>query len=527
MDSKQQHQVKQVIDILVGKSTLIISLLLIALTAGLAYYLITPKIYRATALLSYERQRINPSRMSPEQEQRIRDMVGTLSQVVISRHNLEGIISQYKLYEKARQQLPIEDIIELMRENITISPSARGDTFQVSFTSSDQNRVYRVTNALASKFIEENLKYREERATETSAYTEDELAMAKEVLDKKEAVMRDYKLKYYNEMPEQRDSNLSRLTALHEQYQASQTSVQDLERTKVMIQEQIAYRNRLMAPVTSSTDSGDDTDITSNQSISSYEKLARLQGYLDSLLIKYTDRHPEVKRTKNLIAKLEKDVSLLSGQQDQPQPDRRKAEPVIQDPEIVQLKLQLKEIDLSVAELRREQTQMRKAIQQYEAWVDKTPVREAEWASLTRDYNELRKHYDHLVSQNLQAESVEHLEKKQKGSKFKIIDQARFPEKPYAPDFKKILLMATIGGLGLGCAIAFLFNIVDTSFRDVGDLESYLGLPVSCSIPYIETKKELNVKKIKRVSFGILFMLYGAGLIGITLYFFQQGRIIF
>ncbi len=528
MDSKQQHQIKQVIDILVGKSSLIISLLLLALTVGLVYYLITPKTYRATVLLSYEQQRINPSRMSPEQGQRIRDMVGTLSQVVTSRHNLEGIIAQFNLYEGIRRELPIEDIVEMMRDKIKIIPSARGNTFQVSFIDSDQNKVYKVANALASKFIEENLKYREERATETSAYTEDELIMAKEVLDKKEQVMRDFKLKYYNEMPDQRDSNLARLASLNEQYQASQASLQELERTKVMIQEQIAYRKRLATPMTSdSGSSGENGDITTNLSISTYEKLERLRGYLDSLLIKYTERHPEVKRTRNLIAKLEKEVEELGLKESRDKEEQRVVEPVVQDPEIIQLKLQLKEISMSGAELRREQEKIRKEIKQYEEWIEKTPIREAEWAALTRDYNELRKHYDHLVSQNLQAKSVEHLEKKQKGSKFKIIDRARFPEKPFAPDFKKILLMATAAGLGFGCAIAFFFNIIDTSFRDVSDLESYLGVAVSCAIPYVETKKEIKVKKIKRMSFTILLVIYCATLVGVTIYFYQTGRVVF
>ena len=103
----------------------------------------------------------------------------------------------------------------------------------------------KVTNTLASLFIEENLKYREERATETSKYTESELAMSKKVLDEKELLMRDYKLKYFNEMPEQRQGNLAQLQALIQQNQGIQNSIQELERTKVMAQEQAGMQQRL------------------------------------------------------------------------------------------------------------------------------------------------------------------------------------------------------------------------------------------------------------------------------------------
>ena len=53
--------------------------------------------------------------------------------------------------------------------------------------------------------------------------------MAKKVMDEKENAMRDYKMKYYNEMPEHREANMSQLTALQVQYQGRQDSIQDLE----------------------------------------------------------------------------------------------------------------------------------------------------------------------------------------------------------------------------------------------------------------------------------------------------------
>ncbi len=71
--------------------------------------------------------------------------------------------------------------------------------------------------------------------------------MAKKVMDVEEQTMRDFKLKYYNEMPEQRAGNLERLNRLNEQSQRLQESIQNLERTKIMAQEQSAMMQRLMA----------------------------------------------------------------------------------------------------------------------------------------------------------------------------------------------------------------------------------------------------------------------------------------
>ncbi len=497
--------------------------ILAAVTIGLGIYLRMPKLYRCRALLSYEKQQINPGRMAPEREgQRLRDTVSTLSEQVMSRNNLEEFIKQFDLYPEARKKLPIEDVIELMRKNIKVTPSSRGDTFTVTFQGKEQYKVLKVTNALAAKFIEENLKYREERATETSKYTQDELNMAKAVLDKKEQAMRDFKLKHYNEMPEQRADNLARLTALHEQYQSIQDSIQDLERTRVMAQEQIALRKRLGNALAGNSLSGSGNK-PADHPMGKYERLQRLKQYLASLLGKYTDKHPEVRRTRQMIAKLEAD---LRANPDMGPSTTRKISRVSLDPEVQQLLVQVKGIDLNIKKLKNDQKDVQASIKQYEKYIEATPVREAQWNALTRDYNELRHNYDYLVSQNLQAASVEHLERKQKGSKFKIIDPARFPDKPFKPDFKKMLLLAMGAGGGIGIGLTLFFDFVDTSFKDIGEIEEQLGVKVISAVPYIGLDVETKNKRFLFLLSVIFFAFYTLILIGVMGYLYLHGKII-
>jgi hypothetical protein len=161
------------------------------------------------------------------------------------------------------------------------------------------------------------------------------------------------------------------------------------------------------------------------------------------------------------------------------------------------IQAQIKQIDNNIAQLREQQAKIPPQIEKYQAWIEAVPTREAEWTGLTRDYTELRRHYDQLVAQNLQAQSVENLERSQKGSKFKIVDSARLPEKPFKPNFMKMLLVAVGVGLGLSFGTIMLLDFVDTSFKDVAEVEDYIGVPVICAIPFIE--KEAETKKEKRV----------------------------
>lgn len=482
------------------------------MTLGLLAYLQMPKIYESKALLSYEQQQINPAKMDPEQGRlRLREALATLQELVTSQSSLEKLMTQFSLYTQERERLPIQDVLTIIRKNIEIKPLAQGDVFSVSFQGSNPEIVVKMTNALASMFIEENLKYREERATETSKYTESELAMAKKALDAKEQVMRDYKLKNFNEMPEQRQSNIEQLQNLIKQQQGYQTSIQELERTKIMVQEQASMQMRLSAmQMAIETPGGSNMRLPESNGA----RLARLRTYLNGLMTKYTENHPEVVRTKQQIAQLEKQVA--SGQESVSETHTSQAPRTnfTAAMENQRLQLQVKEIDASLKDMRVQQAKLPAEIAKYQQWIAAAPVREAEWSALTRDYNEMRKHYDELVSQNLQAQSAENLERNQKGSKFKVVDPARLPEKPVKPNALRILLMAVAAGLGIGYGLILCLDFMDTSFQDVRELEEYIGIPVVCAVPRIampsEVKRETLVSRVSALlilGYGILFLI--------------------
>ena len=211
LNQEQRQQVKRFIDIFLRRKKFIIICMFIAITIGLGHYIRAPKIYRSSSLIMYQ-QKINPTQMSPDKG-RFQDTLSTVNQQINSRSSLEGMIMQFDLYRNARARLPMEDVVAMMRKHISVKPGRSGNSFEVSYRGAVPRTVLLVTNALASKFIEEHIRLREETVSETSAYIKDELNMAKEALNKKEAAMRDYTLKYYNEMPQQRETNIARLNA--------------------------------------------------------------------------------------------------------------------------------------------------------------------------------------------------------------------------------------------------------------------------------------------------------------------------
>lgn len=524
MNEKTQQLVKKYFDIILARKTLIVTLIFIAVLGGLVTYYKTPKVYQATSLLIYEKQAVNPSKMSPDIKDRVREIVSTLMQQVTSRSSLEKIIKDFNLYPEMREKLPLEDVIESMHQVIEISPT-KGDIFQVSFSGSDPKKVLRVTNALASKFIEENLKYREERASETSSYIANELQLSKQSLDKKEQTMRDYKLKYYNELPEQREINVARANTLQVKLQGVQDNIQELERTKIVLQEQIGQRRQLLQNASSSMVAS----ATEGKNVPGgdpYQKLAQMHSYLDALLVKYKETHPEVKRIRKSIDALEAQLSANGNPGTEDKGGRRSSNNLIsRDPVLQAAAIQQRDLERNLVELRVDEKELRAQIQKFEEWIAAAPVREAEWSALTRDYTQFKSHYDFLVSQDLQASSIENLEKKQQGSQFKIMDPARLPQKPIKPDFMKIMVLAIGLGCALGGGLALGLDLLDSSFKDPLEIEEYLGMSVACSVPYLPLTKEKRLSRLKNIGF-ILYFITGLAILAAAFYYLWSRGIV-
>jgi len=496
---------------------LILFFLLAAICAGYVIYLEQPKIYQSSASLMYQQQRINPSKMSPDDERQMGDMVNSISQQVMSRSSLEQVIREHGLYPAMMESAPIEDVVQRMRSDISVNVErGKGNVFTVSFKGRDPRKTMRVTNALASRFIEENLKLREERAMGTTRYIQDELRMSREVLEEKEAEMRDYKLRHYNEMPEQRASNMSRLNSLQEQFESTQRRIHDLEQTRLLISEQLETRREMQRLADGAVDAGSGT-------AGGRDELSDARRRYQELLSRYTTEHPAVRRAKNRLNQLEAEQQALMADADD---EGNLAAAAPQDTRITELAAQLREIRMSIDTLRSDAEKIRERMEKYQHWIDAAPVREAEWTALTRDYNQLRSYHDNLLAQSLSAEAAESLERRQQGSQFRVVDPAFVPTTPMGGTFVRILFMATGAGLLGGVGLVTGFSMLDNSFKDIREVEDYLEVPVTAALPFIVTDAEKRRRRIKNIAWSLFFIAWIGALGAATGYLYLQGEII-
>ncbi|MCK5312811.1 MAG: protein GumC, partial [Desulfobacteraceae bacterium] len=337
----KQAQIKpdQIVEIIFRYKWLIICLLAASLTIGIVKTLIAPRIYQASTMILVQPQTVPTDYVRAVVSIGIEERISTISQQIMSRTNLEKIINQFRLYNN-KESMYLEDKIENLRRriNVTITHSRRrqgSETFAIQFQGNQPDRVMQITNTLASYFMDENLRIREVQVIGTSEFLDEELEKIKTTLELQERNLAKYRSDHVGGLPSELESNLRTLDRLQTQLTDSQAALRDARNTEISFQQQIIRQKELAAQTTGQAldGSGSGTRRLLGRTTDRNE-LSRQKEELSSLLLKYTEKHPDVVKLQVTIKKLEKKIENSSGEE----------ELLNTDPEVIELELQHKQV---------------------------------------------------------------------------------------------------------------------------------------------------------------------------------------
>ncbi|MCP4671253.1 MAG: protein GumC [Desulfobacula sp.] len=505
----------QIIDIVLRGKWIIIIPLCLSLTLGLFWTLTSDKTYEASTLILVQAQRVPTNYVQSVVTSTISQRISTISQQILSRSNLEKIIDQFGLFENA-ESMYLEDKIESMRKKIQVRiERARQGTeaFTISFKGNEPQRVMRVANTLASYFMDENLKVREAQAIGTSEFLDSELEKTRKRLEVREQQLAAYRGKHLGGLPDELDSNLRTLDRLQLQIVEKNTMLRELKSSLSMLETQIAQSKEMASPMGDQFDGFDFEEEDSFADSESETKLSEAQKAYDNLLLKYTERHPDVAKLKKSIEKLEKSIAeelesaealVLENEPVESESLESESQDMGTMPNFaaMQQDIQLKQIKNEIQKIKSDILKIEQQMTIYQKRVADTPKRELELQSLKRDYSNIQGVFNSLLDRKLEAELSVNMEKKQKGEQFRILDHARLPEKPISPNVKLLFLISLAGGLGIGGGLVFLREITGLSIiRRDEQIEKELGLTILATIPPLKKSSDKIKQKIETTAF--------------------------
>jgi polysaccharide chain length determinant protein (PEP-CTERM system associated) len=450
-----------------------------------------PDQYRSETVILIVPQRVPESYVRSTVTTRIEDRLQSLVQQILSRTRLERIVKDFDLYAKERQTGIMEDVIEAMRHDIGVEV-LRGDSFRISYVGDNPQMVRRVTERLASLFIEENLRDREVLADDTNQFLEAQLEDARRRLIEQEKKVVAYRKVFAGQLPSQLESNLQVLQSAQSQLQAIAESMDRDRDRHLSLERQIADVEQ----------QPDETAVPASATPTLTQQLAQLKAALATMQLRLKPDHPDVQRVSRAIRDLEQRIA------DDGEPGIEAPSPreVSRRKRAEDLRADLDALDRQLAKKQSDEQRLRDEIRGYTARVEAAPTRESEMTEMTRDYETLQELYKSLLAKKEESKMAANLERRQIGEQFKLLDPARIPEKPFSPNRARLNLIGTGAGLGISLLLVGLLEYRDRSFKTDEEVTRVLSLPVLAVIPLMRTAVEQKWALRRRV-----FLAVGCG----------------
>jgi protein tyrosine kinase modulator len=462
-------------------------LFLLPFSAVLSLLVALPNVYRSTALILVDRQQVPEEFVKSTVTSALETRLQTISQEILSRQRLEGIINRFGLYQDLRRRVPNEEVIERMRRDTSLElrgADSRDDrgrgtvAFTIGYWGSDPQQVAIVTNTLASLYIEENLKVREKQSAGTADFLKVQLDDVKRKLDEQERKVSDFKKLYVGELPQELEVNLATLERLNAQLRLNNDSqARSLERRQALLRQ---FTDLGVLTAQSSRPGAPPLAPPSPVAL----RLSQLRQELAELRTRYSDKYPDVVRVRAEIAMLERE--LASGKTELASDALRGATPPTPiDPQLLRMRQAVDEVEAEIKILKAEEDRLRSAIAGYQRRVQDTPHREQQYRELARDYESTKELYASLLRRYADSQIAESMEQRQKGEQFRILDAALPATRPAAPNRERLFMLGLACSLALAGAGVLLAEKLDSSFHSVDQLRAFTTVPVLVSIPRI------------------------------------------
>jgi len=524
---------------------------LAALAALLATRL--PKIYISETMLQIQPREVPTDFVKDLIAGTTDQRLNAIEQTILSRTNLLKILSQFESEMTAFRGLNDDlKVLKLKKVIVIEFPSERVRGVFLPLTNvriacRDRNPelAQKVAARLASLFVEQESRARENQVFGTTEFLTAELNKIAQLLQQSEDKLKIIKQHYRYELPSELETNLRTLDRLQVQKTGNIEALDRYMTMQLNLERQISEtppsipreaapgmagaaaavsRNPLLdayrvptdgtpAPARSAASAPTRPAGASPRGSALEHYRAKEQEY-NQLLARNTEKHPDVRRLKAELDQLKKDLPPEDLTVAEKPPAEPPAPVLVPNPVYQSLNAQLRQIKTEIEIREREKKWIDAQMTGYSRRVADTPRVEQEIAAILRANADLSKQHDDLKAKHSQAKLSESLESRQKGSQFLILDPANYPLEPATPARKIVLLVGWLVSLGVSLLAAFLAGIFNQRIWTQPELERFIGAPVLVEIPSIASPTDLRRQRMKKLFHAAIVAVCLGGYLG-------------
>jgi len=463
-----------------------------------------PSLYQSKTTIMVDPGKVPDSYVKSTATIDANERLALLQAQILSTTKLGQVIDELNLYPGLRATSRREQVIARMRKDITVAPVALAGAkevlaFDVTYTSRDPALAAKVADRLASLFIEENIRVREQQVMGTVDFFDHELESAKQDLDQKAQKLANLRAQYFAQLPESQGWRTQALTSLQIELRSEMDAVNAAQQQKVYLQSLLADSPSVINLDNATADTAD-----------LEAQLERLQQEMDQLRTRYGPSYPDVLSKQaeidNVKASIKKVDDANKAQQAGLPVNLKHHNPVIES--------QIAQLDNEIHDHENRQESLKSQISYHQAILEKAPAAEEQLTAATNEYNEAADHLKRLEDHKFSADISSDVETRQKGERFVVLEPAVPPDHPFSPNRPLIDLLGLGGGLIAGLILSVALEVIDDTVKTPRELGVLFTVPVLGEIPWSPTvivRKKLNAWSALAASANVILAVVYSG----------------
>jgi len=431
-----------------------------------------PNIYEANVSLLVQRENKPILGMMLETEQS-RNMINNQVEIIRSR----SLAAEAAMILKARPdagELGLVDgtmLTEIIMGSITVLSSRTTDIITVIATSSDPAQTAAIANTVGQAYIARNLSYSRGEFSEVRRFLEVQLPVIEKRLFGGENQLRLFK--QTNQVVSLSDESkflIDKLTGFESQYHLTKVERESAEKRLLYLRDQLDFQKKNMLENVS--------QVSSPLASGLRQDLLTLQTQMATMTSQgFPADHPKMKdltkKIDNTKSRLKEEISKIVAQ------DNGGIDPILFSEELV---VKILDLQVEIETYKAKELAQQRVVNSYLEKLKAIPPKEVELARLTRQF-ELD---DNIYKMLMEKYEEVRISEAGKLGNVKIIDQAQVPKEPVGPRRKLNIIFGGLLGLALGIGLVLLMEYMDTSLKNIYDIEQFLALPVLGMIPAID-----------------------------------------
>jgi polysaccharide chain length determinant protein (PEP-CTERM system associated) len=416
---------------------------------------------------------------------------------LLGRTRLERVARDADLDLKVKTPADRESLLATLRQKISIEAVTPGGNrearrssdsiYTIAYQNSSRDKALAVVRSLLNALVEETLSGKRSGADTAQKFLRDQIAEYESRLAAAEASLAEFKKRNVGLVPGAQGDYFARLQAEIAATQKARAALDVALRRREELNRQLrgeksllpaSSMNKGLSPRVAVSVGGPEQSAESVASGSdTASRIATAQARLDDLLLRFTDKHPDVVAARETLTQLKERQAAELEALRRGDPGAIAGSGLAANPVYQTIQLQLNQTDVEIAAIRGDLSEHERAESELRRVVNTAPGVEAEFSRLNRDYDVTKAQYNSLVDRLEKAKLSD--DAQQTGVvRFEIIDPPTSPLDPVAPKRPLLMALVLLAALGAGLGVAWLMSQLRPVFNTVQSLADVTGLPV-------------------------------------------------